>query len=189
MFKDFKTYPIFSKNMYAWRFDGVLSIAKQRHRASMSFCMLLLRPRSCCRKWGEYQGRRTCRGGNSLRVFGPSATWKSIKTWAEAMSMWTAMVFRQWCTRCTPCSDRPNLIMKRFTANDGMMGIRTDMHSDMHCTRCKKVWNLLLHYVCRLFQDSFDGLPCSNLDVIYIYICIYNYTFLDPFGSVSLDEN
>ena len=24
---------------------------------------------------------------------------------------------------------------------------------------------------------------------IYIYICIYHYTFLDPFGSVSLDEN
>ena len=187
--------------MYAYRFDGVLSIATPMHWASMFCCMLLLRPRSCCWKWGEYQGRRTCRGGDSLRVFGPSATLKSrdgrklclceyvcVCVWKYRVDH-GAMVYpvappqhsnfdraSWWFANgfgCTLCSDGPNL-------SEEIHGeLVWWVHCDIHCTHCN-----CMNFGASLFLQA----------VSRQLWCIPPFKFgsdffFDPFGTVSLDEN
>ena len=129
----------------------------------------------------------------------PSCFWAlshfEIKRWAEAMFMWICVCVclkisgRPWCHGINiailiglhgdspmalgvPCVQTDPILVKRFTENwyDGYIAT--------YIARIAIVWILVLPYLCRLFHDSFDVFPRSNLEVISFSILLEQFPLM-----------
>ena len=175
--------------MYACRFDGVLSIAKQRHRASLRLSAYYFDPGLAAESGVNIKGAGHAEVAIPFVFLGPQPLGNQDMGGSYGQ-MWTHGVSPMdlgWFG-CTPCSDRPNLTEEIHSELVWWLRTYTFRHT-LHALQksMKFVASLCLQTVSgQLWWITLFKFGCDIY--IYIYIIIPFWILLEVFPLMRFND-